>query len=80
MVPAFFELHRLADDVDDRQLALHFGCDTDRQTAPPGLAASRQDPDMTVGLSSLDKPDWSVFCAFGGPFVKTLSIPQGSIW
>jgi hypothetical protein len=27
---------RLADDLDDRQLVLHFGCDTDRQTAPPG--------------------------------------------
>ncbi len=27
---------RLADDVDDGQSGLHFGCDTDRQTAPPG--------------------------------------------
>ena len=27
---------RLADDIGDGQSALHFGCNTDRQTAPPG--------------------------------------------
>ncbi|MBI3748128.1 MAG: hypothetical protein HY262_04700 [Chloroflexi bacterium] len=27
---------RFPDHVDDGQPALHFGCDTDRQTAPPG--------------------------------------------
>ena len=65
------ECHRLADDIDDGQLALDLGCNTDRQTAPPALTPSgptvlprpihssdpyRQEPDMTVGLSSLDKP------------------------
>ena len=64
------QYHCLADDLDDRQLALDFGCDTDRQMAPPALGANqnalprqirspvpyRQEPDMTVGLSSLDKP------------------------
>ena len=64
------ECDRLADDLDDRQLALDFGCDTDRQMAPPARGTDqnalprpirspspyRQEPDMTVGLSSLDKP------------------------
>ena len=31
------ECDGLADDLDDRQLALDLGCDTDRQTAPPAL-------------------------------------------
>jgi hypothetical protein len=58
----------LADDVDDRQLALHFGSDADRQTrsftprdqprrrfgACP--ETTRTVPNMTVGLSRLDKP------------------------
>ncbi len=34
--PCLLQADGLADDLDDRQLVLHFGCDTDRQTAPPG--------------------------------------------
>ncbi len=65
------ERHRLADDLDDRQLALDLRRDSDRQMAPPGshptgrpatpdrpVRPPRQAPDMTVGLSSLDKPCW----------------------
>jgi hypothetical protein len=62
----------LADDVDDRQLALDLGGDADRQT--PLLTRARDQltppvfcpwtaserccvvPDTPVGLSSLDKP------------------------
>ena len=59
----------LADHVDDRQLALDFGSDADRQTLTPSRRSSRRRfhllppmptartvPDMAVGLSSLDKP------------------------
>ena len=34
--PCLLQADRFADDLDDRQLVLHFGCDTDRQIAPPG--------------------------------------------
>jgi len=33
--PGLLQLDRLADDVDDTELALDFGCDADRQIAPP---------------------------------------------
>ena len=58
----------LADDVDDRQLALDLGSDADRQTPLLTPAAdqampfrscpptTRMVPDTPVGLSSLDKP------------------------
>ena len=36
--PGLLQLDRLADDVDDAELALDFGCDADRQIAPPRLA------------------------------------------
>ena len=59
--PRLLQRHRLADDVDDRELALDFGCNADCQTptsgpAPPLRRGLTPMPNMTEGLSSLDRP------------------------
>src|SRR5262249_54508754 len=85
------EVDRFADHLEHRQLVLHFGCDTDRQMAPPGsldrtpvdrpaLRRHRaQVPNMAVGLSSLDKPGCEYSAPPNGGLSTLLSILSGSI-
>ena len=51
--PGLLQLDRLADDVDDAELALDFGCDADRQTAPP--RSDRAPPTPTGHANGLVK-------------------------
>src|SRR4029079_130296 len=79
----------LADDIDDRQLALDFGSGADRQTRAPLVrdpdpfrllrVPPAWDPNMAVGLSSLDKPGGTGMYTSRHPFVKHLSILPGGI-
>ena len=58
--PRLLQRHRLADDVDDRELVLNLGRNADCQPPTSGpaplLRRGRSVPDMTEGLSSLDRP------------------------
>jgi hypothetical protein len=44
------ELDRLADDLDDTELALDFGCNADRQTRPPRAHRPPRCPGNDYGL------------------------------